>query len=317
MSTLVTVVIPFFQRSQGLLHKALLSVGQQQAFDSIDKIIVVDDGSPVPAREEIDRLADQPQLKEKIQLIEKPNGGVASARNAGIDAVDTKVKYVALLDPDDVWLPDHLSLAMAALESGTDFHFCNFTHIGQTVGAFERAGYITPSEHPALESEHNHRYQGDIVRQITTANVIGASSVIYNIQKHASSRFKTDFRFAGEDYLMWLDITANSDGISFTSKITAHCGEGINLFSGATWGSAHLCRRLFDEINYRYYLMNNLTMSKANRERVKEMLYDNRAAYLGNLQSMLKRIKLSAIGLFFKHFLGNKPFRDTLLKRVE
>lgn len=316
MKNLVTVIIPFFQRSQGLLKNALLSVGQQTIFSQIDKIIVVDDGSPVPAKAEIAALDDQPNLQEKIQLIEKQNGGVASARNAGIDKVGASVSYVALLDPDDVWLSDHLELAIAALSTGTDFHFCNFTHIGQTVGAFERAGYISPADHPALDGEHNHQYQGDIVRQITTANVIGASSVIYDFQKHKNSRFKTDFRFAGEDYLMWLDITSNSDGISFTSKITTHCGEGINLFSGAQWGTEHLCKRLFDEINYRYYLMNNITMTKANRERVKEMLYDNRTAYIGNLQSMLKRLKLSAIGLFFKHFFGNKSFRDTLLKKV-
>lgn len=316
MNNLVTVILPFYQRSEGLLAKALISVGQQTVFAQIDKIIVIDDGSPIPAKNEIAQLSEQSNLVEKIQLIEKPNGGVASARNAGIDAVDPKVSFVALLDPDDVWLADHLELAVNALSSGTDFHFCNFTHIGQTVGAFERAGYISPSEHPAMENQHNHRYQGDIVRQITTANVIGASSVIYDFQKHNKSRFKTDFRFAGEDYLMWLDITANSKGISFTSKITAHCGEGINLFSGAQWGTEHLCRRLFDEINYRYYLMNNITMAKANRERVKEMLYDNRTAYIGNLQSMLKRLKLSAIGLFIKHLLSNKPFRKTIFKKV-
>lgn len=317
MNNLVSVIIPFYQRSKGLLEKALLSVAQQSAFSQIDKVIVVDDGSPISAKEEISQLTGQTGLTEKIHLIEKTNGGVASARNAGIDAVAPNVKYISLLDPDDVWLPDHLELALAALETGSDFHFNNFTHIGQTVGAFERAGYITPSEHPKLNNDYNHSYQGEIVRQITTANVIGASSVTYNFEKHKHSRFKTDFRFAGEDYLMWLDITRNSEGISFTNKITTHCGEGINLFSGAVWCSAHLSKRLFDEINYRYFLLHNITMTKSNRERVKEMLYDNRKAYIGNLQSMLKRLKLSGIKLLFIHFLNNKPFRDTLLKRVE
>ncbi|WP_342804786.1 glycosyltransferase family 2 protein [Alteromonas sp. M12] len=317
MKNSVSVIIPFYQRSMGLLKKALLSVAQQSAFSQIDKVIVVDDGSPIGAREEIEQLNNNQPLLEKIQLIEKPNGGVASARNAGIDAVSAEVKYVALLDPDDVWLPDHLELALEALRSGSDFHFNNFTHIGQTVGAFERAGYITPSEHPPLDNEYNHTYKGDIVRQITTANVIGASSVIYDIKKHKDCRFKTDFQFAGEDYLMWLDITRNTDGISFTNKITTHCGEGINLFSGAAWCSAHLSKRLFDEINYRYFLLQNIAMTESNRRRVAEMLFDNRNAYIGNLQSMLKRLKLSGIVLLLKHFTYNKPFRDTFLKRIK
>lgn len=316
MKNLVTVIIPFFQRSEGLLKNALLSVGQQTAFSQIDRVIVVDDGSPIPAKVDIANIENDQPILQKIVLIEKPNGGVGSARNAGLDAIDADTRYVALLDPDDVWLPDHLSLALKALSSGTDFHFSNFTHIGQVIGAFERAGYITPKEHPSIDDSSNHRYEGNIVRQITTENVIGASSVIYDVQKHAKSRFKTDFQFAGEDYLMWLDITQNSDGISFTDKITTHCGEGINLFSGAKWASGHLSRRLFDEINYRHYLLQNITMTKTNRDVVKEMLYENRSRYLANLQSMLKRLKLSTIGLFFKHFVSNQPFRDTMLKKV-
>lgn len=317
MKHTATVIIPFFQRKQGLLCNALISVGNQSAFSSIDRIVVVDDGSPISASDEIESLASRPDLYKKIQLVEKPNGGVASARNAGIDNRAPQSQFIALLDPDDIWLDDHLALALDAMQSGSDFHFNNFTHIGQQVGAFERAGYIDPAQHPSLESEHNHVYQGDIVKQITTANVIGASSVIYDAIKHADKRFKTDFRFAGEDYLMWLDITKDSEKITFTSKITTHCGEGINLFSGAKWGTSHLGKRLFDEINYRYYLLNNVTMTKVNRERVKEMLYDNRSAYLGNLKSMLIRLKLNAAGLFFKQFLTNKPFRDTMLKKCK
>ncbi|GAA0856975.1 glycosyltransferase family 2 protein [Aliiglaciecola litoralis] len=317
MTDLITVVIPYYQRQAGLLVRALKSVMQQTAFEHIEQIIVVDDGSPIDAQSEVAQLDEFPKLKQKLLVVQQSNGGVASARNAGIEKVKRSSRYVAFLDADDEWLPEHLALALPALQGGSDFHFCNFTHIGQTVGAFERAGYIDPSEHLPAEGEHNFQYKGDIVKQITTANVIGASSVFYDKHKHPDKRFKTDFTFAGEDYLMWLDIAQDSDKITFTSKITTHCGEGINLFSGAKWGSAHLSKRLFDEINYRYYLLNHLTMTKENRERVKEMLSDNRQAYIGNCQSMLKRLKLSAIVLFFKHFLGNKPFRDVLFKRCD
>ncbi|WJG10467.1 glycosyltransferase family 2 protein [Aliiglaciecola sp. LCG003] len=316
MKHMISVVIPFYQRSSGLLVRALESVGKQTLFDSIEEIIVVDDGSPIAGHSELAQLEGNKTLLTKVKLLEKPNGGVASARNSGIEAVTPTVKFIALLDPDDEWLEDHLALAMQAMSIGSDFHFSNFTHIGQTVGAFERAGYIEPSQHVQLDNQHNYQYTGDIVRQITTANVIGASSVIYDRQKHAENRFKENFRFAGEDYLMWLDITRDSQIITFTSKITTRCGEGINLFSGAKWGTMHLSKRLFDEINYRYYLLNNVTMSKANRDRVKEMLYDNRKAYLGNFLSMLKRLKLSAIRLFFQH-LNKKAFRKVLFKQCE
>lgn len=317
MADFITVVIPYFQRQPGLLVRALNSVAQQVIFARVEQVIVVDDGSPIDAQSEIAKLSIPSAIQQKLLVVKKANGGVASARNAGIDKVNSSSRYVAFLDADDEWLPDHLALALPALQGGSDFHFCNFTHIGQTVGAFERAGYLEADNHPSLNDEFNHQYQGDIVRQITTANVIGASSVIYDIHKHPHKRFKTDFTFAGEDYLMWLDITKDSDKITFTSKITAHCGEGINLFSGAKWGTAHLSKRLFDEMNYRHYLLKNLTMTKDNRERVKEMLYENRKAYIGNCQSMIKRFRLSAFLLFIKHFYGNSAFRDVLLKRCK
>lgn len=313
----VSVVIPYFQRKAGLLTEALRSVRKQTAFARIDRVIVIDDGSPRPAEQDIESLIDDAVLMDKLYLIKQQNRGVSGARNRGLDSVGVDVEYVSFLDPDDIWLPVHLESALAALDRGSDFHFSNFTHIGQTVGAFERAGYLDPKEHEVLIQPDIHHYCGNMVEQITTANVIGTTSVTYRFANARKVRFSEQYTFAGEDYLMWLALINVCPKISFTSSITAHCGEGINLFSGAAWGSRHLCDRLLDEINYRTYLLEHVTMQTNNRQQVKKKLYDNRQAYIRNALSMFKRADLLSLPLIIKHMLKNKNLRRLLLKRVK
>lgn len=314
--TSVAVVIPYFQRQPGLLRTALQSVSGQTFFDRVERVIVVDDGSPRPARLDITSLGTDDRVHAVLDLVERRNGGVSSARNAGLDRVPQHTEYVAFLDPDDVWLPRHLEWSIAGLETGSDFHFSNFTHIGQSVGAFERAGYLTADQHKLIVAPYVHRYEGNMVRQITCRNVIGTTSVVYRFSRARNNRFAEDFKFAGEDYLMWLSLLPTARSITFTSAITANCGEGVNLFSGAAWGSDHLARRLLDEINYRSYLVRSVSMEDDNLSEVKALLHDNRRAYLANSLSMLKRLKLSVLPLVIGHIAHNQSLRELLFRRI-
>jgi succinoglycan biosynthesis protein ExoW len=312
----VSVVIPYYQRRAGLLAKALESVSGQTAFDRIDAVIVVDDESPRSAELDLGELNRDDRILQKLTIVSQKNAGVSRARNAGLDRVMPHVEYVAFLDPDDVWLPEHLALSLAGLDTGSDFHFSNFTQVGQQVGAFERANRHVAAEHPLLIPPAVHRYGGDMVRQITTANLIGTTSVVYRFSRARAVRFPEQFIYACEDYLMWLSLLHHCRAISFTSVVTAHCGEGVNLFSGATWGSTHLCRRLVDEINYRSYLLDSVSMQPDNYQAVRKLLLNNRRAYLGNLWSMLKRLKINVVPLVAKQVINEKRLRRLLISRV-
>jgi len=101
----VAVVIPVFKA--GYLAEALQSVFYQTR--QPDEVIVVDDGSP--DRELLSCALEA--YAGRVTVIRQRNEGVASARNRGIQT--TSADFVALLDADDVWMPEFLHEQLALL----------------------------------------------------------------------------------------------------------------------------------------------------------------------------------------------------------
>ncbi len=78
------------------------------------EIIVINDGS----KDDGKTLAIAKSYGDKIRLIDKPNGGVATALNAGIEAM--KGDYFSWLSHDDIYPPDKLEKQVAFLNTRTD-----------------------------------------------------------------------------------------------------------------------------------------------------------------------------------------------------
>lgn len=72
------------------------------------EILVVDDGSTDDTEERLRKFGDA------IRYLRKPNGGQASAFNFGFEKARGEV--IALLDADDVWLPEKLGRVHETLE---------------------------------------------------------------------------------------------------------------------------------------------------------------------------------------------------------
>lgn len=104
---LVSVVMPVYRRADAV-GAAIDSVRAQQHTNW--ELVVVDDGSGDETAEVVRGIAaDEP----RIRLIERENGGAGAARNTGLAAV--RGDFVAFLDADNTWRPEHLSAALAAL----------------------------------------------------------------------------------------------------------------------------------------------------------------------------------------------------------
>ena len=108
MTPFFSVVIPVFNRAD-VLGAALSSVLAQSERDF--EIVVVDDGSRDDPKAVVDALCDP-----RIHYIAQDNRGGGAARNTGIAAA--RGRFIAFLDSDDVFLPEHLA-TMRKLLAGT------------------------------------------------------------------------------------------------------------------------------------------------------------------------------------------------------
>lgn len=84
------------------------------------EVILVDDGSPDGCGKICDEYAER---DERVKVIHKPNGGVASARNAGLDAATGE--WIGWVDSDD-WAEPALfeTLLRGALETSAEISVC-------------------------------------------------------------------------------------------------------------------------------------------------------------------------------------------------
>lgn len=113
MEPLISVIVPIYsiERYLGICVESLL----KQTYKNLE-IILVDDGSPDRCPE----ICDLYQKKDsRVRVIHKPNGGLVSARKAGVAAA--RGRYVGYVDGDDWVEPGfYESMITAMTESGAE-----------------------------------------------------------------------------------------------------------------------------------------------------------------------------------------------------
>lgn len=103
----ISVVVPFYNL-EGYVRPCLDSVASAaRGVDTELEVVCVDDGSTDGTPVALDGLAAK---DPRIRVVHKPNGGEGSARNAGVAAATGE--WVTFLDGDDVWLQNHLEVAV-------------------------------------------------------------------------------------------------------------------------------------------------------------------------------------------------------------
>src|SRR5712691_5466986 len=108
---LVSVLIDTYNHER-FVEQAITSVLEQDMPMADVEILVVDDGST-------DRTPDLVRRFEpRVRLLRKPNGGQASAFNAGIPECHGEI--IAFLDGDDWWVNRKLARVTAVLDASPD-----------------------------------------------------------------------------------------------------------------------------------------------------------------------------------------------------
>lgn len=93
-----SVVIPLYNKELSIQNtiKSVL----QQSFQEFE-IVVVNDGSTDASVARVEEIDDS-----RIRLVHQKNQGVSAARNKGV--AEAKFSWIAFLDGDDFWEPNHL-----------------------------------------------------------------------------------------------------------------------------------------------------------------------------------------------------------------
>ena len=187
----ISVIVPAYNRAD-MLGRALSSVLSQEPSPA-DEVIVVDDGSD----DDTARVATEMGVK----LIRHPqNLGLSAARNTGLLAA--RHSWVALLDSDDEWLPDHLA-GLWALRGDHVLLAGSSIQCGEDPAADRFAGPVT-QEPMVLRS-------GD--QLIYPSNIIPVSASMFQRELALEVGGFRAHRGVVEDLDMWLRLLERGTGL--------------------------------------------------------------------------------------------------------
>lgn len=206
----VSVVIPAYNAA-AYIAGTLDSVFAQTFADF--EVVLVNDGSP-----DTDRLEQELQhYLSRIRYLKQENRGPSAARNLGIG--ETKGSYIAFLDADDLWLPQHLSRQVDRLEGNKKLglvysdalHLRGDTLIGT---AFER---VPQSGEVSLESLLSEQCT------INTSSVVVLRSALLE-----AGLFDESMSYC-EDFDLWLRLAAIGTGMEYAREVQVghRVGNGL------------------------------------------------------------------------------------------
>lgn len=123
----LSVVFPMYNVEK-YLDQCIQSVTAWKA--AYVEFLFVNDGSPDNSREVVLKYAEQ---DKRIKLLDKPNGGCASARQWGLERA--KGRYVGFIDPDD-FIDESMfrKLLRAAMQGDYDISYCGHKEYYESTG---------------------------------------------------------------------------------------------------------------------------------------------------------------------------------------
>ncbi|MEE4188800.1 MAG: glycosyltransferase family 2 protein [Roseobacter sp.] len=308
----IAIVIPFFQKQSGLLRTCVESILAQEGVDDF-LVIVVDDGSPVKAGQE---LAEICAREPRIKIIEQANAGPGAARNAGLDSVPKGTEYVTFLDSDDQWTDSFLSDAVDALDRGFDMFIGNSRRSGVDKPRFEwspdPALNILAEGHPCIDSDRElYRFSGDFFNLLVyRSSIVSANTIAYRFGKLPKVRFNEQL-FNGQDRVFKLSLKEICDAVAFSPKVYAFEGAGVNIFDRSQWGSEQSIRFLSSYIELPKTVMKVIALNGAQQKFVLGQLRELRRAFAASVLHLLMHRKDVDWRLVLKTF-QNDPMTAVL-----
>lgn len=225
-----SIVVPLYNKQNEI--KSTLKSALEQDFKDFE-LIVINDGSTDGSEGEVLSLNDN-----RLKYIKTENKGVSPARNLGIEKASGS--YIAFLDADDQWLPNHLSILKSLSE--------DFPEAGAVTTNYE---FKHPGDHieNTFFNDIEKGYKGivnDFFKSSLKYRLIWTTAVAVKKEVfEAIGNFDTSITLgAGEDNDMWTRIALKYP-IAYDDTITAI----YRLEAGNRVSHAQTLKRCFSKLD--------------------------------------------------------------------
>jgi glycosyltransferase involved in cell wall biosynthesis len=210
MNPSVSIIIPTYNHGHFVVF-AVESALAQTCKNT--EVLVIDDGSTDNTREVLTPFGD------RITVIHQENRGLSAARNAGIRTA--RGAFIALLDADDLWLPEKLDAQMKVFAEYPDTGLVSCGNVSvDDQGREVSSGWIRGSAHFRF-------------RHVLSGNCVsgGSNAVIRRTCFETVGLFDETLR-SSEDWDMWLRI-ARQYPVRFVPQVLTKIRVSPNSMSAA------------------------------------------------------------------------------------
>lgn len=200
---MISVVIPLFNKGPHI-SKALDSVLAQTV--PPEEIMVIDDGSIDNGPEIVTSYKNQ-----GVRLIRQPNQGASVARNAGI--ASAKYDYIAFLDADDWWFPNHLEIIKRLALTYPSAGLLSTAHVIFREGSSCRPSLVFPDD-----------WEGEVLNffdaYAKNLSLVNSSTACVNRSAiNSVGGFPIGVR-RGEDVIVWIKLALRYS-MAYAETVTA------------------------------------------------------------------------------------------------
>ncbi len=240
---LISLIVPVFQ-VETYVERCIQSI-VHQTYDNLE-IILVDDGS----KDRSGKICDEWARKDKrIRVIHKENGGLSSARNAGLEAASGD--YVGFVDSDDFILPDmYARLYERLIDNNLDLVMCNFVRVDEQGNPLEKG----PSQEQPSVQKYTRREMMEMFLDGRCTIAELAWNKLYKRKLFDGIRFP-DGKICEDEYIMHEILGKCPEALFLTEKLYCYT-QRSNSLTGAKYTVRNLthieaCGRRID-----YYSQN-------------------------------------------------------------
>ena len=200
----ISIIVPVYQVEK-YLNECIDSILAQTFTDF--ELILVDDGSP----DSCPALCDAAAAKDsRIRVIHKPNGGVSSARNAGLDIA--RGNWLSFIDSDDsVEKTFCEKLYRAATESGAELAACNMLFL--EVDGSRSSYQDTPLRNEVISRE-------EAIHRIRLTPLVQAATRLHRRDVFADLRFPVGKNY--EDAFTTPEVLEHINSVACVEDVLYH-----------------------------------------------------------------------------------------------